>query len=94
MIDEKLSNRLRIIQSYGGINFFIELPKGYLSTDFYKFILEKGVSVTPGAYFFENITDDRFFRINIANASIADLEKGISIISENLQEFLDNYKIY
>jgi len=93
LIDEKLSNRLRIRQSYGGINFFIELPKGYLSNDFYEFILEKGVSVTPGAYFFENITDDRFFRINIANASIADLEKGISIISESLQEFLDNYKI-
>ena len=55
-------------------------------------MLKKGVSVTPGTYFFDNIIDDRFFRINIANASIADLEKGISIISENLEEFFDRFK--
>ncbi|MGL5693020.1 MAG: PLP-dependent aminotransferase family protein [Peptostreptococcaceae bacterium] len=92
LINEKLSDKLKIRSSDGGINFFLELPRGYLSQDFSDFILEKGVSITPGTYFFENIIDDRFFRINIANASIADLEKGISIIDENLQEFLENYK--
>ena len=74
------------------LNFFLELPRGYLSQDFSDFILGKGVSITPGTYFFDNLVDDRFFRINIANASIADLEKGISIISENLEEFFYEYK--
>lgn len=92
LINEKLSDKLKVRNSDGGINFFLELPRGYLSQDFSEFMLEKGVSITPGTYFFENVIDDRFFRINIANASIADLEKGISIIYENLQEFLENYK--
>ncbi|QJA07910.1 PLP-dependent aminotransferase family protein [Romboutsia sp. CE17] len=92
LILEKLSDKLKIRNSNGGINFFLELPRGYLSQDFYEFILEKGVSITPGTYFFDNIIDDRFFRINIANASIGDLEKGISIISDNLQEFFDKNK--
>ncbi|SCH31634.1 2-aminoadipate transaminase [uncultured Clostridium sp.] len=92
LIEDNLSDKLKLRKSNGGINFFIELPRGYLSQDFYEFMLEKGVSVTPGTYFFDNIIDDRFFRINIANASIADLEKGISIISENLEEFFDRFK--
>ena len=92
LICENLSDRLKIRNSDGGLNFFLELPRGYLSQDFSDFILGKGVSITPGTYFFDNLVDDRFFRINIANASIADLEKGISIISENLEEFFYEYK--
>ena len=92
LIEDKLTHKLKVRKSNGGINFFLELPRGYLSQDFYNFMLNKGVSVTPGTYFFDNLIDDRFFRINIANASIADLEKGISIISDNLEEFFKRYK--
>ena len=92
LLQDKLQDRLKIRKSNGGINFFLELPRGYLSQDFTKFMLEKGVAMLPGTYFFDNIIDDRFFRINIAKSSIQDLEKGISIISENLDEFLNLYK--
>lgn len=92
LINEKLSDKLKISNSNGGINFFLELPRGYLSQDFEKFMLDKGVSILPGTYFFDNIFDDRFFRINIAKSSIQDLEKGISIIYDNLDEFLEEYK--
>ena len=92
LLYEKLNDKLKIRNSDGGINFFIELPRGYLSQDFTQFILEKGVSVLPGTYFFDNLIDDRFFRLNIAQASISDLEKGISIIDDNLDTFLKEYK--
>ena len=92
LIYNNLSDKLKVRNSNGGLNFFLELPRGYLSQDFYEFLLSKGVSITPGTYFFENLVDDRFFRINIANSSIADLEKGISIISESLEEFFYEYK--
>lgn len=91
-IHDKLGKKLKVRNSNGGINFFIELPRGYLSKDFTDFMFEKGVSVMPGTYFFDNIKEDRFFRINIANTSIAELEKGISIIDDNLDEFLKHYK--
>ncbi|RDY23413.1 PLP-dependent aminotransferase family protein [Romboutsia maritimum] len=93
LINEKLSDKLKVRDANGGINFFLELPRGYLSQDFTKFILEKGVSVLPGTYFFENLIDDRFFRLNIAQSSIQDLEKGISIISDNLDIFYEKYKL-
>lgn len=92
LINEKLCDKLKVSCGDGGINFFLELPRGYSSQDFANFILEKGVSVLPGTYFFDNLLDDRFFRINIAKSSIQDLEKGISIISNNLDEFLELYK--
>lgn len=92
LINAKLSDKLKVRQSNGGINFFLELPRGYSSYDFTRFLFEKGVSVLPGTYFFDNIVDDRFFRINIAKSSIQDIEKGISIISDNLEEFLREYK--
>lgn len=92
LLEEKLGDRLKICKSQGGLNFFIELPRGYSSQVFYNFMLEKGVCITPGTYFFDNIMDDRFFRINIANETIEDIEKGITIIENNLEEFITSYK--
>ena len=92
LLEEKLGDKLKIYKSQGGLNFFIELPRGYSSQAFYNFMLEKGVCITPGTYFFDNIMDDRFFRINIANEKIEDIEKGITIIENNLEEFITSYK--
>ncbi|WP_434797309.1 PLP-dependent aminotransferase family protein [Terrisporobacter vanillatitrophus] len=92
LLEEKLGDKLKIYKSQGGLNFFIELPRGYSSQVFYNFMLEKGVCITPGTYFFDNIMDDRFFRINIANETIENIEKGITIIENNLEEFITSYK--
>ena len=92
LLEEKLGDKLKISKSQGGLNFFLELPRGYSSQAFYNFILEKGVCITPGTYFFDNIMDDRFFRINIANETIENIEKGITIIENNLDKFITSYK--
>ena len=92
LINKKLCNTLKMRMLNGGMNFFLELPRGYSSHIFAKYMLDKGVAILPGTYFFDNLLDDRFFRINIANPSIQELEKGISIISDNIDEFLDKYK--
>ena len=88
LLEEKLSDKMKIRNSHGGLNFFIELPRGYSSQDFYNFILEKGVCITPGTYFFDNIMDDRYFRINIANTNMEDIKRGITIIEKNFEEFI------
>ena len=74
-MEESLGDKLKISKSQGGLNFFLELPRGYSSQAFYNFMIQKGVCITPGTYFFDNIMDDRFFRINIANEKIEDIEK-------------------
>lgn len=92
LISNKLCNKLKMKALDGGMNFFLELPRGYSSHEFARYMLNKGVAVLPGTYFFDNLIDDRFFRINIANPSIQEIEKGISIISDNIDDFLEKYK--
>ncbi len=92
LISNKLCNKLKMKSLDGGMNFFLELPRGYSSHEFARYMLNKGVAVLPGTYFFDNLIDDRFFRINIANPSIQEIEKGISIISDNIDDFLEKYK--
>ncbi|MEG0854980.1 MAG: PLP-dependent aminotransferase family protein [Terrisporobacter sp.] len=92
LLEEKLGDKLKIRDSVGGLNFFIELPRGCSSQSFYNFILEKGVCITPGTCFFDNIMDDRFFRINIANTNMEDIKRGITIIENNLEEFITTYE--
>ena len=92
LLEDKLGDKLKISKSVGGLNFFVELPRGYSSQYFYEFMIKKGVCITPGTYFFDNIMDDKFFRINIANTNFEDIIKGITIIENNLEEFITSYK--
>ena len=92
LINKNLGEKLKLKVPSGGINFFLELPRGYSSKEFSSYILKKGVSILSGGHFFDTPIDDRFFRINIAQPSICEIEKGIDIISKNIDEFLTNYK--
>lgn len=92
LMNDKLSQKLKFKEPSGGINFFLELPRGYSSKEFSVYLLKKGVSILPGGYFFDTLIDDRFFRINIAQPSICEIEKGIDIIANNIDAFLKNYK--
>lgn len=88
-INRFLEDKINVRKCSGGINFFCELPRGFKSKEFTEFLYEKGVSVLPGTYFYDNIIDDRFFRINIAKESIENIKKGIEIIGNSLDEFLN-----
>lgn len=89
-IKKFFKGRIRVRNCSGGINFFCELPRGCKSREFTDFIYKKGVSVLPGTYFYDNVIDDRFFRINVARESIENIEKGIEIIGRSVEEFLKN----
>lgn len=92
LIENKFSEVLDYNMPAGGINFFLGLPKGYSSRDFRDYLINYGVSILPGSYFFDNPIEDRFFRLNIASTSVDKIEKGIEIIDEKLKEFLVKYK--
>ena len=89
-IKKFFKGRIRVRNCSGGINFFCELPRGCKSREFTDFIYKKGVSVLPGTYFYDNVIDDRFFRINIARESVENIENGIEIIGRSVEEFLKN----
>ena len=89
-IKKFFKGRIRVRNCSGGINFFCELPRGCKSREFTDFIYKKGVSVLPGTYFYDNVIDDRFFRINVARESVENIENGIEIIGRSVEEFLKN----
>ena len=91
-IIEKFSGRLEFFIPEGGINFFIGLPKGYSAADFRDYMLQYDVIVMPGGYFYENPIEDRFFRINIASTDVEQIRRGIAVIAENLDDFLQKYR--
>ena len=88
-IDKKLGKRLKIVKNKGGINFFLELSRGYFSNDFIKFMYEKDVALQPGSMYFDNEIDDRFFRINIARESVDRIKEAVDIIADSLDEFYE-----
>ncbi|TQQ84101.1 PLP-dependent aminotransferase family protein [Peptacetobacter hominis] len=87
-INEYFPGKIKVRKSSGGINFFCELPKGYSSKEFSRYLNNNGIQIIPGYNFFENIIDDRFFRINIAGESVDNIKKGIKLIAEYSDEFL------
>ncbi len=91
-IHKKLSFAFKIIDNKGGINFFLELRRGYFSRDFVKFMLEKKVVLQAGSIYFDNEIDDRFFRINIAREPIERIKEAVDIIADNVDEFYKNNK--
>ncbi len=90
-LKEKLDGKLKLIETAGGINFFLELRRGFFSSDFVNFILDKGVAVQPGSIYYDNDIDDRFFRINIARENIDRIKEAIDIISDNIDTFYEKF---
>lgn len=87
-IKKFFDGKIKTRKCSGGINFFCELPRGCKSKEFAEFIYKKGISILPGTYFYDNVIDDRFFRINIARESSERIKNGIKIIGESLDDFL------
>ncbi|OPJ56525.1 MocR-like pyridoxine biosynthesis transcription factor PdxR [Alkalithermobacter paradoxus] len=92
LIENSFKGKLEYINTQGGINFFLGLPKGYSSVDFRNYLSSYGVFILPGRHFFDNQIEDRFFRINIASTDEREIEKGFEIINSNLTYFLDKYR--
>ena len=91
-IKNKLGKKMNIVENKGGINFFIELKRGYFSSDFIKYMMEKGVVLQPGSVYFDNEIDDRFFRINIAREPVERIKEAIDIIAKNIDDFYSENK--
>ena len=55
-------------------------------------MLQYDVIIMPGSYFYENPIEDRFFRINIASTDVEQIRRGIAVIAERLDDFLQKYR--
>lgn len=72
----------------GGLYVWMSLPKGYYSRDLYHRTLERDVIFMPGDLFFPEQSLTEYFRISFAQIQDEDIETGIEILSECIEDFL------
>ncbi len=72
----------------GGILFWLELPKQKDSRVFFEQIKHKDIAIVPGDMFYYADRKSNAFRLSIAGVSDEDIEEGVKILSQYLNEFL------
>lgn len=89
-MDAQFDKRVSYTRPDGGLFLWCTLPEKYDSMDLARLCLDKGVAFVPGCSF---MVDDTApcpsFRLNYSTPSDDELEKGISILSNAITEFLN-----
>jgi len=77
----------------GGILFWLELPKGRDSREFFEKYKQKDVAFVPGDMFYYTDRKSNAIRLSIAAVSEEDIEKGIEKLSKQLEVFLSQQSV-
>jgi 2-aminoadipate transaminase len=72
----------------GGMFLWATLPKNISATELLKAALSNNVAFVPGEAFYTDGTGSNTMRLNFSNSSIGQIEKGIIILSNVLDEFI------
>ena len=72
----------------GGLNFWLQLPRGLSSNDLYIEAAKNNVLILPGSIFYMSGTDSSYFRISIAAVYPEEIEHGIKLLSESIKQSL------
>ena len=91
-IESYLPLEVEYILPEGGLNFWFTLPDGYSSSQLYRECLEENISISPGAVFNMDKSDNESFRLSIASLNLSEIDHAMSKFSKVLRGFLDKYK--
>jgi DNA-binding transcriptional MocR family regulator len=70
----------------GGLNLWIKLPENVKAGDLYELCKQKGVLITPGTSFLKGEEGEEHIRISFAGVDVSDINKGIAIIGNAMEE--------
>ena len=88
-LDKYVDKRVTWTHPDGGLFLWCSLPEGYDSLDFAKKAADKGVAFVPGCSFMVNDSDPcPAFRLNYSTPSKENIERGIQILAEAINEYL------
>ena len=88
-LDKYVDKRITWTKPDGGLFLWCSLPEGYDSLDFANIAAGKGVAFVPGCSFMVNDSDPcPAFRLNYSTPSKENIERGIQILAEAINEYL------
>ena len=88
-LDKYVDKRVTWTRPDGGLFLWCSLPEGYDSLDFANMAAKKGVAFVPGCSFMVNDSDPcPAFRLNYSTPSKENIERGIKILAEAIDEYL------
>lgn len=77
----------------GGLHFWFSMPKTFYSINLYNKAKKRGILFVPGDVFFPNQRPTSSFRLSFAGIDSQDIEKSVTVFSEIIKNFLDDYPI-
>ena len=86
-LDEYMPADVKFTRPQGGIFLWCSLPEGYELSEFVKRCSEKNVFVVPGAAFLPDESEPtRSFRLNYSMPSDEEIERGIKLLAQVVEE--------
>jgi DNA-binding transcriptional MocR family regulator len=92
MLEKYLPRGVNYYVPKGGILFWIELPKGRDSRDFFEYVGQRKIAIVPGDLFYYSDIKSNAFRLSIAAVSDKEIENGIRLLGESLSAYLSQQK--
>ena len=86
MLTRYLLEEVHATQPEGGMFIWLTLPDGIRSDQLIQRTMDRGVIFVPGNSFFTNGQGQQNIRMNFTNANFETIEKGVRIISEEMEK--------
>ncbi len=93
LLTEVLPREVKYTLPKGGLNYWITLPDGYSANQLYKKCLAEGVIIIPGSVFYPDGRPNNMFRLSIAAVEEAEMTKGVKILAQVINDFLDGENV-
>lgn len=88
-MDEAFPRNVTFTRPQGGLFLWCEMPRGFDALQLAKAAMDKKVAIVPGnAFSTIEGTESCAFRLNYSTPSDEDIERGISVLSDCLKEFV------
>lgn len=90
LLDQWFPSEMRWTRPDGGLFLWSKLPDGYSSMKLLEYAIPAKVAYVPGESFFADGIGTNTMRLNFANASEEDMNKGIRLLGEQIKNYLTN----
>ncbi|AGB41579.1 transcriptional regulator with HTH domain and aminotransferase domain [Halobacteroides halobius DSM 5150] len=87
---EYLPNQIEFAKPNGGLNIWLELPRGISASKIKDKSLKKGVNIAPGAAFYSNQPQVNKIRLSIAAVNKQEIKEGVKRLGALLQQKLND----